>query len=119
MSFEEKRVQSLALLAQTGIRPTVYAPPVVLLLWKLGVKVLPPDFMGFASVTALSALWYTPMWGLLMWAALWLRRGVPIGSVVIVSCAGGLLFGLGLALYYLRDRKKYDLPDWDSIGAAA
>jgi membrane associated rhomboid family serine protease len=119
MTFEEKRVQSLALLAQTGIRPTVYAPPAVLLLWKLGVKVPPPHFMSFLSLASLCAVWYAPVWGLWMWIFVWFRQGKSVGSAATVACVAGLLFGLAMAVYYAWDRKKKGLPDWESIGETA
>jgi hypothetical protein len=119
MNFEEKRAQSLALLAQKGILPTVYQPPAVKLLWKMGVKVRPPHFMNFWSLATLCAVWYAPVWGLWMWIFVWFRRGTPIGSAVSIACAAGLLFGLAMAAYYLWDRRKHDLPGWESIGATA
>ncbi len=49
MTFHAQRDQALELLARTGIGRGTYAPPLMRLLWRCGVPVRPPHFMGFAG----------------------------------------------------------------------
>jgi hypothetical protein len=119
MDFEEKREQALALLAEKGILRTVYEPFAVKLLWKMGVQVPPPHFMSFWRMASLSAFWFTAAWGLWMWIFAWSGQGKPVATAVITACAAGLFFGLAMATFYLRDKKKHDLPDWESLGEVA
>lgn len=121
MNFEKKREQSLALLAQKGIKRTVYEPPAVKLLWKLGIKARPPHFMNSLGVFALSAVWYGPLFGVVEWILSHLVGHYPLSvrSAAIGGCAFGAWFGLVLAISYAREKKKHELPDWESLGETA
>jgi hypothetical protein len=112
MTFEEKREAALKLLESTDIWRSNYAPPLLRLLWKFGVKVPPPHFVGFAANFVCGGLFFGVAWGLLMWALLWWRQSTPLGMVVGAATLAGLLFGLGMASYYRHGARRNKIPLW-------
>jgi len=117
MDFQEQRQRALQVLEQAGIDHSTYAPPLMQLLWRCGVKVRPPHFMSFGTNALLSGVWFGASWGAVMWVGFWLRQGVGARLAVTIACCTGLCFGLFMASYYARQRKKHDLPSWESLGA--
>ncbi len=115
MNFHEQRDKALRLLAQTGIDSNTYAPPLIQLLWRCGVKLRPPHFMGFGANALLSGLWFGASWGAVMWVGFWLRQGVTASLAVLSACGAGLCFGLFMASYYARQGRKHGLPRWESL----
>jgi hypothetical protein len=116
MDFHEQRERALQLLEKAGIDHSTYAPPLMQLLWRCGVKVRPPHFMSFNANALLSGVWFGASWGAVMWVGFWLRQGVGARLAVMSACGAGLCFGLFMASYYTRQRKTHDLPSWESLG---
>jgi hypothetical protein len=117
MDFHARRQYALRLLAQTGIDSSSYAPPLMQLLWRCGLKVRPPHFMGYGAAALLSGTWFGAGWGAVMWVAYWSSQGTDARMALIGAIGAGLCFGLFMASYYARQRKKHDLPSWESLGA--
>ena len=115
MTFETQRDKALAVLAESGIWPSNYAPLLLKLLWKLGLKVPPPHFVRFWHVAVVYGVWFACTWGLLMWCALWMRQGMPIAVAITSAGCAGALFGISMAAYYAYGRRKYRLPTWASL----
>lgn len=115
MTFEEKREAATRLLASKGIWRASYAPTLVTWLWRLGLKVPPPHFAGFFEIFALAGGVFGVAWGLVMWLLVWSKTGFgPLGAAG-VSAAVGLLFGLGMAIYYRSSARKHGIPAWDDF----
>jgi hypothetical protein len=118
MDFHEQREQAIRVLAQAGIGPSSYAPPLLRLLWRCGVKLPPPQFIGFGRFAILSGAWFGASWGAIMWLTIWSRQGMDARLALIGACGAGLCFGLCMAGYYAYQRKKHGLPTWESLVAS-
>lgn len=117
ITFIQKRDQALALLAQTGIWRSNYAPPALQLLWVMGLQVPPPHFAPFAATALIGGGLFGVVWGGLMWLSTWGPGHVAVPIAVLSAAIAGALFGLFMALYYAYGRRKYKLPRWDALGA--
>jgi hypothetical protein len=115
MHFHVKKVHALRLLAQTGIGRSTYAPPLVRLLWRCGVHLPPPHFMGFGMATLLWGGWFALSWGTLMWMMDWSRHPADVRVALTSACSAGLFFGLTLAAFFAWQRRKHGLPRWESL----
>jgi hypothetical protein len=118
MDFHEQREQAIRVLAQAGIGPSSYAPPLVLLLSQCGVKVRPPQFIPFSRIAILSGAPFGASWGAFMWFVYWSRQDMDVRLALLGAGAAGLCFGVGMAAYYANQRKKHGLPTWESLGAS-
>lgn len=117
-SFEFRREAALDLLKSTGIRRSNYLPPAIRLLWRIGVQVPPPHFVGFMSTLLVSGAAFATLWGLLMWLFLWRNQDMRLVAAASASGAAGILFGLLMAMYYAYGRRKHHLPSWSSLGSS-
>jgi hypothetical protein len=102
-------------LVHRGISPQTGAPPAFRFLWKIGLHVPPPLFIGFAGNTVLLGALFGLLWGLLMlcWEY-WAFRRTHVALMLLVSAFAGLFFGLlmaGVMAWYQR-RLKLNLPRW-------
>ena len=117
MNFEAQQQQALTILARTGMQRSNYEPPLLRILWRMGMQVRPPHFMGFWRATALTGGWFGLAWGLAMWLMLWSQQHMD-GRLALAGAGGaGLCFGVSMAIYYAHGKKKYRLPSWESLGA--
>jgi len=113
--FEARRDAALKLLATTGIREFNYCPPLLHLLWRLGVQVPPPHFAGFGGVAAVSGVLFAAIWGSAMWLLMWSSGGMSLVAAFGTAALGGALFGVCMSSYYAFGRKLHQLPDWLSL----
>lgn len=119
MHFQTRKEHAFAVLSHKGLERRSYAPPLHRLLWKLGVEIRPPHFMGFGAVVLSSGISFAVAWGLGMWLLVWSRSGAsPLFSVVAPVLAG-LIYGLTMAFIYSYQRDKLRLPEWDELGSVA
>jgi len=119
MTPNHRREAALKLLAATGLNRLNYEPPLVRLLWRMGFDVPPPHFASFFYGAVVSGAAFAVLWGLLMWFMTWRSQGVSIPWGIGMATFTGLLFGIAMAGYYSIGRRKYNLPDWNSIPSAA
>ncbi|WP_440029964.1 DUF6404 family protein [Chromobacterium amazonense] len=112
-----KREQALRILAQTGISPSNYAPPLFRLLWRLGSNVPPPHLLPFWQATLVLGALFGPAWTALIFVFNhMLALPVPgILALLALALLMGCLFGLSMAAYYAYGRRKHHLPTWDSL----
>jgi len=52
------------------------------------------------------------IWGLPMWFFVWSSKGGSIVSALVTAGGAGAFFGLWMAAYYARGKRKHNLPDW-------
>jgi len=115
MSNAPRRAKALAILNNTKMWRSNYEPPLLRLLWRLGIDVPPPHFVRFVPMFAFAAAWFASGYGLAMWFFIWDEQGTSSIVAAILSCMAGLFFGLFMAAYYARGRRRYHLPDWKSL----
>jgi hypothetical protein len=116
MHFRAQLDRSLTMLSARGLARHHAAPPLFRLLWKLGVRVRPPHFLGFGHIALVYGTWFTGVWGVLMWLLVWSHQGVDFPGVALRSGGAGAAFGLMMAWFYTRERKEFRLPAWESFG---
>jgi membrane associated rhomboid family serine protease len=104
------------LLSGRGVARRHAAPLLFRLLWRLGLPVRPPHFLGFASVAVVYGTWFTVVWGVFMWTLVWSQQGRSIVDVALRAAAAGACFGLMIAWLYARERREFAVPAWDALG---
>lgn len=87
------------------------APPLFQLIWKLGVKIPPPLFMGFASAALMMGALFGIFFGALMWFLFW-RHVMPLSFAAVLSAGAGVMFGVLMALYLRWKARQLCLPAW-------
>jgi|SRR5215210_2188925 len=101
-------------LGQQGVSPYASAPPLFRLLWRLGLNVPPPFFLGFLPLTLLTGTFFGVLWGVVMWFWVWQGEGLAASLAVPTSVFAGLLFGLGMAWLVRREAARLGLPtSWE------
>ncbi|MEQ5055686.1 DUF6404 family protein [Klebsiella michiganensis] len=113
--FEERKQKALAIMAGRKMWKSHYAPPLVRLLWRLGVKFPPAPFASFWQVFGLMAGSFSVMYGLLMYFLVWRVQGMSPLFACVVSLIAGVLFGFMMALFNLWRRRANKLPDWKDL----
>lgn len=95
------------------------APPIYRLAWRLGLHIRPPLYQSFGSVALGMGAWFALVWGLMNWLLFWQTEGMPLSRVLVATLAGGLFFGLSMAIYYRRKAARLKLPPLEGESAAA
>ena len=78
-----------------------YAPPLLRILWRLGIRLPPLPFMPFWQVTLLMGGLWGISWGWAMWFMYWGPSGMVAGEAIIISITSGFLFGLLMAYFFI------------------
>ncbi|MEJ0229466.1 DUF6404 family protein (plasmid) [Klebsiella michiganensis] len=115
MDFEERKQKALAIMASRKMWKSNYAPPLIRLLWWLGVKFPPLPFASFWQVFSLMTGGFSVGYGLLMYFMVWRPQGMSPLFACAVSLIAGVLFGLTMALFHLWRRRANKLPDWQDL----
>jgi hypothetical protein len=113
MTHAEKVVYYIRDMQRRGVGPYTSAPPLFRLLWRLGLEVPPPFFLGFWSVLLVSGALFALGWGSCMWCWFGLPSGGMLALHVAVSLLAGLAFGACMAAFSRWTARRYDLPPWD------
>jgi membrane associated rhomboid family serine protease len=113
MTHQEKLEVMCRHMALLGVPKSTSAPPAWRILWRLGIEVPPPLFVPFVPNALAMGIFFGLCWGLLMWAFLWARQGMPISLIAVASLAAGALFGSIMAAYFWRLARKHRLPRWN------
>lgn len=116
-AFEAQKAAALALLESKGIGRLNYAPPLLRLLWKAGMRVRPPHFAAWWSTATYMGVFFGTGWGALMWVLQWKAQGIPRAGIAVMVLTAGAAFGMAMATYYAHERKKFGLPEWSELGS--
>ena len=112
----QKRLLALELLKKTGIWKSSYQPPMINLLWRLGIDVRPPHFIPFFQAALFTGLPFGISWTLCMVMFGWFSTNGSNISTTAIGVITGSLFGFAMAGYYAHGRWRHNLPKWESIG---
>ena len=110
-----RREAALKLLAATGLNRWNYEPPIVRVLWRMGIDAPPPHFASFAYGALVSGASFAAIWALFLWLITWHSQGTSLALSIGMAAFGGLLFGVAMAGYYSVTRRKYRLPEWSTL----
>jgi Family of unknown function (DUF6404) len=114
MTHREKVERLITDLGGRGVGRSEVAPPLFRLLWRLGIEVPPPLFMGFLPITLIFSPLFGLGWGVTVGLVTWARVGaVDMEWLVPFSIGTGLLFGLAMAGYFRWKADKMRLPPWE------
>ncbi len=92
MTFEQKKARAIALMDSKKMWRSNYAPPLLCILWRLGIRLPPLPFMPFWQVTLLMGSLWGISWGCAMWFIYRGPSGMVAGEAIIISITGGFLF---------------------------
>ncbi|WP_319805686.1 DUF6404 family protein [Escherichia coli] len=76
MTFEQKKARAIALMDSKKMWRSNYAPPLLCILWRLGIRLPPLPFMPFWQVTLLMGSLWGISWGCAMWFIYWGPSGM-------------------------------------------
>lgn len=114
MSFEERLEKAHAELQAHKVWLSNYKPPAFSLLRLVGVKVPPPYYIGF-HLNAIIAFWYFAIIIFLVMYFGLLGSNDSLSSAMDKAAVWGVIYGLGMAIFYAVRRKKLKLSDWHSL----
>ena len=100
-------------MADAGVGKSTAFPPYWRLLWRIGIQVPPPIFLGFLPL----ALILGGSFGVLFSGVTWLLQdfGVlhqPVTSPPLFALLAGIPYGLAMAYYYRSLAKQHSLGSW-------
>lgn len=119
MNHAEKIAAMRQHMLVAGVTPSTWAPPLWRLLWRFGVQLPPPLFIGFWPALLGMGSFFGVFWGLFMWLLLWRSQQMPVLVCVSAAFISGSLFGLFMAAYYRHLARKHRLPAWSEYTGAA
>jgi hypothetical protein len=114
MTHSEKLKTMQEHLAKLGVSQSKSAPPFWKILWRLGIEVPPPLFLGFWPIALFMGSFFGVFWGLFMWLFHWSDQGKPLVAILVGAILAGVMFGLCMAAYFRHLARKLDLPAWTS-----
>jgi len=126
MNHQQKVDHLIAELSHQGVGPYTTAPPLFRLLWKLGLDIPPPFFLGFRELALVMGTFFGvvegPLWGILMWLSLWqgeLPAAIAVGLTGFEAVLAGAAFGSVVAWYSRRKAVQLGLPSsWEDYPEA-
>jgi len=112
MDINQKRDAALTLLESSGVGRGNFAPLPLRLLWRLGCDIPPPYFGSFLGNSLRAGMFFSVVWGVIMWGSVWSREGKSPMSALIAAAGAGLFFGLAMGEFYANGKHKHQLPSW-------
>ncbi len=112
--FDRRRDIALTLLRKTSIGERNYLPPTFPILWRLGVKVPPPHFLGFFSLLLIMGLPFG-LCGLGIYMTEHGSNSFSVDVATAVFCVVTVFFGGGISFYYRSSARLHRLPDWKNL----
>ncbi|MDO1890623.1 DUF6404 family protein, partial [Escherichia coli] len=93
MTFEQKKARAIALMDSKKMWRSNYAPPLLRILWRLGIRLPPLPFMPIWQGTVLTGGLWGIFWGCAMGFIYWGPSGMGGGGGLILRSTGGVLSG--------------------------
>ena len=118
LPFNEKVLAYRAYMLTHRIATGSSTPPLWRLLWRMGVQVAPPHFLGFFPLIAIHGSFFGSLWGLAMYLLLWRSQGMPLSIAFGLALLAGMLFGLLQSYQVRRQARRVNLPAWQDWHAA-
>jgi Family of unknown function (DUF6404) len=119
MSFLRKRDAALAILAESGISKSSYRPPLLRIIWWMGIEIPPFPFAKLGTVIFYQAGSFCLIFGLftyfLMPVLIPSMRHDTIALILLRSLIAGSFYTLLILFYYMYIRRKYKLPKWSDL----
>jgi hypothetical protein len=112
MTFAERRDRALALMAQTDVAPSRYAPAFYRWLWRRRLPIRPPHF---------AKAWPDEVNMVITLLAVGLPRDAlhnPLGVGLLASAGVAVIARVLIARRYAREAERLDLPEWEDLDGA-
>jgi Family of unknown function (DUF6404) len=112
MTFDERRDRALALMAQTDVTPSRYAPAFYRWLWRRRLPIRPPHF---------AKAWPDEVNMVITLLAVGLPRDTlhnPLGVALLATGLVAIIARLLIARRYAREAERLDLPAWEDLDGA-
>lgn len=77
MDFEARKQKALAIMASRKMWKSNYAPPLIRLMWRLGINIPPLPFAPFWQVFCVMTSSFSVGYGLWMYWMVWRTQGMP------------------------------------------
>ena len=113
--YERKFQAALDEMKAAGIGRSNAYPPGLRLLRSVGLKPRPTYYLPFIKVALHSAVFFSVVYGLIMWFWEWRGQGTPLSDIAISVLLTSALYGLFTALWDARTKKRHKLSDWQSL----
>ncbi|MFI5076001.1 MAG: DUF6404 family protein [Vicinamibacteria bacterium] len=112
MTFAERRDRALALMAQTDVAPSRYAPTLYRWLWRRRLPIRPPHFAGAwpVEVNVVITLLAVSLPGDALHN--------PLGAGLLASAGVAVIARVLIARRYAREAERLDLPGWEDLDGA-
>ncbi len=106
---------AVAELNTAGVSGLNAMPPYLRIGRKMGFEPRPIYYQSFAKIAISSGIYVAVTWGVFMSLVFWRDRGMPAAMQVFTAALTGLLFGLGMAVWYRHVRRKSGLSTWSDL----
>lgn len=111
-THRQKVDRLIADLGKQGVSPYTVAPPTFRILWAMGMRVPPPFFLGFLTLTLLMSTSFGVFVGPFIWLLQW-QWPRPLEAVLGAYLGATLFAGLGKATYFRWKAARLRLPPWE------
>lgn len=115
LSFKDKLQNAHKEMEASGIKKFNYNSPMLVLLRSLGLNIRPFQYYSFIQNFVITSIWFSTVWGALMWFTTWGPDNMRVQFALILSLFAGLLFGLIMALYFKSSAKSNNLSSWEQL----
>ncbi len=116
MTFDDHYKLAMTELEASQILPGNYAPPLHKLLRRLGMRLRPPHYASMPINMLTTGIPFGMLWAGLMWLFVWEDQvGMTVSIALWAGFFAGLLFGVGMAIYYRAAARKHELSSWTAL----
>jgi hypothetical protein len=113
--FDRRLAAAKAEMAAKGRKPSHTYPLAYRLMHQWGRQARPPHYQGFARLWLSNGLFFSLIWGAMMYFLTWRDQGMPLATAAEMSILAGLLFGAMAAGFTRYKRKKNGLNRWEDL----